>query len=120
MRPLIRVLFVAAFAAITVAATLPQAIADDSTGSEQDRFAARQTLGLAAPPKLATEMFRGVVAGVNQSNDTIRIIRRSSDTAEELKVQDGLIFNSVRYGDQVEVTVENLAGTRTIVGLTKQ
>jgi hypothetical protein len=34
-------------------------------------------------------------------------------------VRDGLIFNAVRYGDQVEVTVENIDGAKTIVGLTK-
>jgi hypothetical protein len=34
-------------------------------------------------------------------------------------VQDGLLFNAVRYGDQVEVTVEDINGATTIVGLMK-
>jgi hypothetical protein len=37
-----------------------------------------------------------------------------------LRAQDGLIFNSVRYGDAVEVTVQNIAGSKTVVGLTKE
>jgi Cu/Ag efflux protein CusF len=35
------------------------------------------------------------------------------------KVQDGLIFNAVHRGDYVEVTVENIGGKKTIVGLKK-
>ena len=64
-------------------------------------------------------MFRGVVASVDESSNTITI-RRSSETTEEFKVQDGLLFDSVRYGDRVEVTVENIAGAKTIVGLAKE
>ena len=33
---------------------------------------------------------------------------------------DGLIFNAVRGGDRVEVTVETIDGTRMIVGLKKE
>jgi hypothetical protein len=119
MRSLIRISFVAAFAGIIVGATLSPAAANDPLGAEHDRFATGQTLGLAASPKPATEMLRGTVASVNEGSDTIRI-RRSSETTEEFKVQDGLLFNSVRYGDRVEITIENIAGTRTIVGLTKE
>ena len=64
-------------------------------------------------------MFRGVVASVDESSNTITI-QRSSETTEEFKVQDGLLFDSVRYGDRVEVTVENIAGAKTIVGLAKE
>jgi hypothetical protein len=64
-------------------------------------------------------MFRGVVASVDERSNTITI-RRSSETTEEFKVQDGLLFDSVRYGDRVEVTVENIAGAKTIVGLAKE
>lgn len=42
------------------------------------------------------------------------------DGTADLKVHDGLLFNAVRYGDQVEVTVENIDGARTIVGLIKE
>jgi hypothetical protein len=35
-------------------------------------------------------------------------------------VQDALIFDAVRYGDPVEITVENIEGAKTIVGLQKE
>ena len=64
------------------------------------------------------ETLRGVVAAVDERNDRITV-RLPSDASADLKVRDGLLFNAVRYGDQVEVTVENIDGARTIVGLTK-
>jgi hypothetical protein len=39
---------------------------------------------------------------------------------ERFKVQDGLLFNAVRYGDQVDITVQNITGAMTIVGLRKE
>jgi Cu/Ag efflux protein CusF len=47
-------------------------------------------------------------------------IRLPAETTEQFKVQDGLIFNAVRYGDHVEVTIQNIAGAKTIVGLSKE
>ena len=41
------------------------------------------------------------------------------DVSSDFKVQDGLIFNAVHDGDQVEITVENIEGAKTIVGLKK-
>jgi hypothetical protein len=64
------------------------------------------------------EILRGVVASVDERNDRITVWL-ASDASADLKVRDGLLFNAVRYGDQVEVTVENIDGARTIVGLTK-
>jgi hypothetical protein len=43
--------------------------------------------------------------------------RLASEASVDPKVRDGLLFNAVRYGDQVEVTVENIDGAKTIVGL---
>jgi len=62
------------------------------------------------------ETLRGVVAAVDERNDSITL-RLPSDASTVLKVRDGLLFNAVRYGDRVEVTVENIGGARTIVGL---
>jgi hypothetical protein len=62
------------------------------------------------------ETLRGVVAAVDERNDSITV-RLPSDARADLKVRDGLLFNAVRYGDQVEVRVENVDGARTIVGL---
>ena len=69
-------------------------------------------------PHPARETLRGVVAAVDERNDRITV-RLPSDASTDLKVRDGLLFNAVRYGDAVEVTVENIDGARTIVGLTK-
>jgi Cu/Ag efflux protein CusF len=65
------------------------------------------------------KVLRGVVASVDERNDRIAV-RLTSDTTADLKVQDGLLFNAVRYGDQVKVTVEDINGTKTIVGLMKE
>jgi hypothetical protein len=46
-------------------------------------------------------------------------VRLTSDATADFKVQDGLIFDSVHSGDPVEITVENIDGTKTIVGLKK-
>ncbi|MGX9430652.1 MULTISPECIES: hypothetical protein [Bradyrhizobium] len=75
-------------------------------------------------PALATrarpqETLRGVVAEVDQRHDRITV-RLTPRATADLKVQDGLLFDSVRYGDQVELTVETINGERTIVELTKE
>jgi protein-tyrosine-phosphatase len=70
----------------------------------------------------ANETFRGVVASVDERNDTISVRLRSSPTgaAQDFKVQDGLLFDAVRFGDKVAFTAEPLEGTRTITRLTKE
>ncbi len=65
------------------------------------------------------EILRGVIAAVDERNDRITL-RLSPDATADLKVRDGLLFNAVRYGDQVEVTVENIDGAKTIVSLMKE
>ena len=62
------------------------------------------------------EMMQGMITAVDESNDRITVRLPSGDVAD-FKVQDGLIFNAVRYGDQVEITVESIEGAKTIVGL---
>ncbi|WP_076867067.1 hypothetical protein [Bradyrhizobium mercantei] len=69
------------------------------------------------PP--ATETLRGVVDSVDEGSDTL-LIRLSPDRTEPFKVQDGLIFNAVRFGDSVAISVQTISGFRTIVGLSKQ
>jgi hypothetical protein len=85
-----------------------------------DAATASSTIPLAAPDAganaRAVETLRGVVASVDERNDSITL-RLPSDVSTVLKVRDGLLFNAVRYGDQVEVRVENVDGARTIVGL---
>ena len=68
------------------------------------------------------ETLRGVVASVDERNDTISVRLQSSPTgaAQDFKVQDGLVFDAVRCGDKVAFTAETLEGTRTITRLTKE
>ena len=70
----------------------------------------------------ANDTFRGVVASVDERNDTISVRLQSSPTgaAQDFKVQDGLVFDAVRFGDKVAFTAETLEGTRTITRLTKE
>jgi hypothetical protein len=60
-----------------------------------------------------------VVTAVDERNDRITV-RSRSDTTEDFKVQDGLLFNAVHNGDQVEITIESIDGAKTIVGLRKE
>jgi protein-tyrosine-phosphatase len=65
------------------------------------------------------EMLQGVVTAVDERNDRMAV-RLTSDRIEDFRVQDGLLFNAVHGGDRVELTVESIDGTRTIVGLKKE
>ena len=65
------------------------------------------------------ETLQGVITAVDERNDRITV-RLTSDTTEVFRVQDGLVFNAVHNGDQVELTVENIDGAKTIVELKKE
>lgn len=120
MSSIICLLLVATFTTGVVVMIPPSlAFADDPAGVEHARPAASQTVGAAGMAKPTTEIIDGVVASVDERSDTIKI-QRSPQVAEELKVQDGLLFSAVRYGDAVEVIVENINGAKTIVGLMKR
>jgi hypothetical protein len=70
-----------------------------------------------------TKTLRGVVASVDERNDSISVRIQSpskGETTEDFKVQDGLIFNAIRFGDSVAFTVETIKGAKTITGLTKE
>jgi Cu/Ag efflux protein CusF len=113
MSSIILSLLTAVFAMIAAGAILPQPAA----AAAEREVIARDTESVMATP--ATETLRGVIDSVDQGHDTLKV-RLSPDTTEEFKVLDGLIFNSVRYGDPVELTVERIGGERTIVGLRKE
>jgi len=75
-------------------------------------------------PKLAMrtrpqETFHGVVTAIDERNDRITL-RLAKDASSDFRVQDALMFDAVRYGDQVEITVEDIDGAKTIVGLKKE
>ena len=79
---------------------------------------------LAAPVVRPGQTVRGLVAGADEGRDriTLRVPNHDSEDfrVETFKVQDGLLFNAVRFGDQVEITVQSVDGARTIVALKKQ
>jgi hypothetical protein len=77
------------------------------------------TKGTAPARMPAVETVRGIVDRVDEGNDSLTL-RLSSDAKEQFKVQDGLIFNAVRFGDAVEVSVQQISGAKTIVGLSKE
>jgi protein-tyrosine-phosphatase len=70
----------------------------------------------------ASETFRGVVASVDERNDTISVRLQSSPVgvALDFKVLDGLVFDAVRFGDSVAFTVETVNGAKAITRLTKE
>jgi Cu/Ag efflux protein CusF len=80
---------------------------------------AESAAAISAGSDRSRETLHGTVALVDERHDRITIQLASSATAE-LRVRDGLLFNAVRYGDEVEIVVEDIGGTKTIVGLTKQ
>ncbi|WP_426442726.1 hypothetical protein [Bradyrhizobium genosp. P] len=65
------------------------------------------------------ETLRGFVEAVDERND-VMTLRLPSNVVAALKVNDGLLFNAVRYGDQVEVTVKNIDGAETIIGCVRE
>jgi len=65
------------------------------------------------------ETLRGIVTGVDERNDRLTL-RLATNATSDFKVQDGLVFDAVHTGDAVELTVENIAGANTIVGLTME
>jgi len=100
------------------AAFFPAVMASEPAGTEQEAVGV-VTQGVVVVPRPATGTVRGVVDSFDEGSDTIKL-RLSPETTQQFKVQDGLVFNAVRFGDQVEVSVQDIAGAKTIVGLKKQ
>ena len=103
--------------------SVPGAMASSTIASEQTE-AGRQMVGVASQGaavalKPAIEIMSGTIESVDEGNDTIKM-RLSSGASQPLKVEDGLIFNAVRFGDQVEVSVQEIAGVKTVVGIEKK
>ena len=102
---------------LCLAVLWPGAILAAPTGNEaRETAVALQAIAVHAP---APETLRGVVDSVDERDDTL-LIRLSPDRTEPFKVQDGLIFNAVRFGDPVKISVQTISGFRTIVGLSKE
>jgi hypothetical protein len=101
-------------------------VSDDRCGMTEVTYLAEVQPAIAhyidsLPPALSArarpqKALKGVVTIIDERNDRITV-RLTSDVTADFKVQDGLFFDSVRSGDPVEITVENIDGTKTIVGL---
>jgi hypothetical protein len=115
---MIRSIAIALASVLLPGAALSAPVTIDEVPVNQEAIVAI-TQGTVVTRKLVTGTVRGVIDSVDQGNDTLKI-RLSPDTTEQFKVQDGLIFDVVRYGDQVEVTVRDIAGVETIVGLSME
>jgi Cu/Ag efflux protein CusF len=96
---------------------IPAALASES-GAEQETVGVALQ-GAAVAPKPATETMRGVVESIDERNDTITL-RLSPETTQQFRVQDGLLFNAVRFNDHVEIIVQDIAGAKTIVELKRE
>jgi hypothetical protein len=108
-----------AILALTVV-LLPTAVVSLPSGGEQKGAIAINEGAAATIERVPSrEVLRGVIAAVDESNDRITV-RLTSGAIADFKVQDGLIFNAIRYGDQIEIMVEKIGGANTIVGLTEE
>jgi protein-tyrosine-phosphatase len=65
------------------------------------------------------ETLRGFVTGIDERNDRITL-RLAEGGSSDFRVQDPLVFDAVHGGDQVEITVEDISGAKTIVELKKE
>jgi len=91
-------------------------------------FASAALMLITCSGALAQQSVMGTISKVDEANGKIAIQQTQSGTvgaspgaaAEEFKVQDGLIFNAVKPGDKVVVTVTDVGGVKTITKLEKQ
>lgn len=88
------------------------------------------TLGLVASillgtAALAQQSHHGTVVQVEEAKGTITVTEAPAGTtgssagatAQEYKLQDGLLFNALKVGDVVTFTVEEKGGVKTITNL---
>ena len=75
----------------------------------------------------AQQSLTGTISKVDEAAGKMAIqqsqagtVGTNSSAAEEFKVQDGLLFNAVKPGDKVAVTVTEVGGVKTITKLEKQ
>jgi Cu/Ag efflux protein CusF len=91
-------------------------------------FAATAVILITCSSAFAQQSVTGTISKVDEATGKIAIQQTQSGTvganpggaAEEFKVQDGLVFNAVKPGDKVAVTVSEIGGVKTITKLDKQ
>ncbi|WP_204378202.1 hypothetical protein [Tardiphaga robiniae] len=77
------------------------------------------TTSSAAATSSNEETLYGIVALVDERNNKVTV-RLPSDETIDLKVVDGLLFDALRYGDAVRVTVRIVGGAKEIVDLIRE
>lgn len=85
-------------------------------------------LALLSAGASAQESHQGTISRVDEASGTIAIAATQTGTtgsgagttAQEFKLQDGLLFNAIKEGDRISYTVEDIRGVKTITKLQKQ
>jgi Cu/Ag efflux protein CusF len=79
-------------------------------------------------PAPAQQTQAGSIANIDEPKGTITVLIAPSGTvgangansAQEFRLQDGLLFDALRYGDQVTFTTAIVNGAKTITSLKKE
>lgn len=63
-----------------------------------------------------------MIENVDQRNDqiSVRLASGGGPRIREFKIQDGMLFDAVHYGDHIEFTVQTIEGAKTIVSLRRE
>jgi Cu/Ag efflux protein CusF len=85
-------------------------------------------LTIAATAASAQQALKGSITKVDEANGKISIQlapagtvgASGAATAEDFKVQDGLMFNALQSGDKVTFTAKTINGAKTITQLEKE
>ena len=89
---------------------------------------AAAAFGLCASAYAQQATLKGEVTKVDEASGTVTLKQDQSGTVgggagsatADYKVKDGLMFNAVKAGDKVQVTVDRVDGKPTITKLEKQ
>jgi Cu/Ag efflux protein CusF len=90
-------------------------------------FTSAMAIGICMPAAVAQQTIEGMVTRINRLNGTIAIqqaqdgtVGASTAAAEEFKVQDGSLLESVHAGDKVTFATVETGGIKTITKLQRQ
>jgi Cu/Ag efflux protein CusF len=91
-------------------------------------MASTATVVFSCSAALAQQAMTGSITRVDEANGKIAIQQTqtgtvgasSAGTAEDFKMQDGLVFNALQPGDKVVFTATEIGGAKTITKIEKQ
>jgi Cu/Ag efflux protein CusF len=87
---------------------------------------AAAAFGFCASAYAQQATFKGEITKLDEATGTVTLKQDQSGTVgasaatADYKVKDGLMFNAVKAGDKVQVTVDRVDGKPTITKLEKQ